>query len=99
VTTPHVLTEVSNLATLKPPELPALRAELEMVAKRTQEVYEESTKVVTDPAFQKFGLTDAAIRRVAERPMLVLTDDLPLYHYLSTAGLDAINFNHIRLYA
>jgi hypothetical protein len=31
--------------------------------------------------------------------MLVLTDDLPLYHYLAIAGLDAVNLNHIRLYA
>jgi hypothetical protein len=99
VTTPHVLTEISNLATLKQPELRALRTRLATVVQRTQEIYEETATVVVDPAFQKLGLTDAAIRRVAERPLLVLTDDLPLYHYLSTVGLDAINFTHLRLYA
>lgn len=99
VTTPHVLTEISNLATLKQPELRAFRTQLATVVQRTQEIHEDTATVVADPAFQKFGITDAAIRRVAARPLLVLTDDFLLYHYLSTAGVDAINFNHIRLYA
>ncbi len=96
VTSPHVLTEVSNLATIEQPELRRLRSNFFEIVQRTQEVYEESRSVFADDAFPKLGLTDAAIRRIAARPVLVLTDDLPLYHYLSTAGLDAINFNHIR---
>jgi uncharacterized protein YaiI (UPF0178 family) len=46
--------------------------------------------------FARFGLTDAAIANAAQRPMLVLTDDLPLYQTLVHQGVDAINFNHIR---
>jgi hypothetical protein len=96
VTTPHVLAEVSNLTDLEPPELSRLRLNFQEIIQRTRELYEESSAIVADPAFGKLGLTDAAIRRVAERPVLVLTDDLPLYHYLHKSGLDAINFNHIR---
>jgi len=98
VTTPHVLTEVSNLAALQEPELSALRTEFHVIVQDARELYDETAELVQDPAFRKLGLTDAAIRKVAERPLLVLTDDLPLYHYLRGAGLDAINFNHIRMH-
>jgi hypothetical protein len=96
VTSPHILTEVSNLATIEEPELRTLRSNFHQIVQRTQEICEESRTGCADDAFPRFGLTDAAIRRTASRPLLVLTDDLPLYHYLSTSGLDAINFNHIR---
>ena len=96
-TTPHILAEVSNLSTIEEPELGTMRATFHNIVRQTEEFYEESREVMTDAAFAKLGLTDAAIRRIASRPLLVLTDDLPLYHYLSTAGLDAINFNHIRM--
>jgi hypothetical protein len=96
VTTPHVLAEVSNLATLEEPELRILRANFQDVVERTRECYEPSQGILSDPAISKLGMTDAAIRRAAAQPLLVLTDDLPLYHYLCAAGLDAINFNHIR---
>jgi hypothetical protein len=68
------------------------------VVRQTQEFYNESAGLAGEPTFQKLGLTDAGIRKVAERPLLVLTDDLPLYHHLREAGLDAINFNHLRTY-
>jgi hypothetical protein len=96
VTTPHVLTEVSNLASLKGRELLAVRTRFRQIVDRTEELYEQSRNIMADAAFAKLGLADAAIRVAANRPLLVVTDDLALYHYLSTSGLDAINFNHVR---
>lgn len=97
LTTPHVLTEVSNLAKLRNPELSKARAKLREISEATEEFYEPSRHVMADATFVSFGLTDAAIRLIADRPALVLTDDLPLFHYLSRKGLDAINFNHLRV--
>ncbi len=46
--------------------------------------------------FAKFGLTDAAIAEIAAKKYLVLTDDFRLSQSLQAAGIDALNFNHVR---
>lgn len=96
VTTPHVLAEVSNLANINEPELHRLRTNFRRIIQSTEEFYAASREIALDAMFPKFGLTDAAIGYAAASPVLVLTDDFPLYHYLTTKGHDAINFNHIR---
>ncbi len=98
VTTPHVLTEVSNLARLREPELGTLRSIFLRLAERSKEVYQASELVMTDRAFGRLGLTDAAILMAAASGCLVLTADLDLHVELAGRGLDAINFNHIRTY-
>jgi uncharacterized protein YaiI (UPF0178 family) len=65
---------------------------------RTLEYYVESRQIVSDAAFNRLGLADAAIATLCRRSLLVLTDDLPLYHDLTMRGFDAINFNHIRTF-
>src|SRR5579863_4391858 len=59
VTTPHVLTEVSNLARLGRPELGRLRGLLRELAERLAEIYHESRLVAADPRFPDLGPTDA----------------------------------------
>ena len=61
-----------------------------------EERYTPARDLATHGHFPRFGLTDIAIADLVPDRHLVLTDDLPLYHYLSTTGVDAINFNHIR---
>jgi hypothetical protein len=51
---------------------------------------------VGDPAFERFGLTDAAIATVCSRGILVLTTDARLQLALQERDIDALNFNHIR---
>jgi hypothetical protein len=46
--------------------------------------------------FAVIGLSDAVIAEIANRDLLVMTTDGPLYHYLQTIGLPVLNFNHIR---
>jgi len=98
ITTPHVLTEVSNLSSLQEPELSRLRTLFKETTEHTLELYDESRHVMSDRAFNRLGLADAAIATVCRRSLLVLTDDLELYHALTIRGVDAINFNHIRTY-
>lgn len=43
-----------------------------------------------------FGLTDTAIVSSATEGTTVLTDDAALHAYLSSAGVEAVNFNHLR---
>lgn len=98
ITTPHLLTELSNLATLQGPELLKLRSVFKETVEQTHEFYDESRHIVSDAAFNRLGLADAAIATLCRRSLLVLTDDLELYHSLTTCGFDAINFNHIRTF-
>lgn len=95
--TPHVLTEVSNLAgQLSEPLLGVIRDQLSALVPQWIEHAEPAADVVGDVLFRRFGLTDAAIGRAAGKAVAVLTDDLPLYASLSRAGVNAVNFNHLR---
>jgi hypothetical protein len=98
ITTPHVLTEVSNLAGLREPELRTLRSILRGLTEKSHEVFEASKLVMADRAFARLGLTDAAILIAAASGCLVLTADLALHVELAARGIGAINFNHIRTF-
>ncbi len=98
VTTPHILTEVSNLAgKLAWPELRKLRELLRDWIATTLEIFEPSSEVITDPAFKNFGLADAAISSLCNRDgVLLLTADVPLYGALTNRGYEVINFKQIQ---
>ncbi len=98
VTTPHVLTEVSNwLAYL---DEPARSVCLGRLAKDIGSMSETITPASTlggNPAFVRFGIADAAIvDAITPGAYLVITDDFPLFGYLSNRGVDVLNFNRIR---
>jgi hypothetical protein len=97
VTTPNILTEVSNLAenltgAYKGEYLTSLSDMITILDER----YIPSRDVVASPIFNQFGLSDAVIADIVTREFLVLTIDLPLYQYLLAMGVDVLNFNHIR---
>jgi hypothetical protein len=97
LTTPNVLTEVSNLlgqltGSLRRRALVALGA----LTGELREKYLPSTDLVVHPHFPLLGLADISIIRSVNTGVTVLTDDLPLYAELSSAGVDVINFNHLR---
>jgi len=97
-TTPHVLTEVSNLTgSLVGRERLAIRRLIGLIVEQMEESFEPSRTVVRDACFERLGLTDAAIAKLCERGTLVLTADLDLYLALQTRGADALNFSHIRV--
>ena len=98
ITTPHVLTEVSNLAVLHGKELSAFRTWFKNTVPQMLEFYDESRRLVEEESFHSLGLADAAINLASRHNFLVLTGDLDLHVTLRKRGVDSINFNHIRTY-
>jgi hypothetical protein len=96
VTTPHILTQASDLADLNGKELGEVRRLFQTTVDLMEERFEESRSVVRDGSFERLGLADAAISVLCRRDVLVLTDDLDLYVALLGRGVDAVNFSHVR---
>jgi hypothetical protein len=97
VTTPSILTEVSNLLGHVPAKLRyAFFEHFANGLKNLDEHYTPSRELGDEKAFPRFGLTDTAILQAASGKYLVLTDDLRLAQYLEGQNIDVINFNHLR---
>jgi len=98
-TTPHVIAEVSNL--LDWLDSGKRQRANELLAKAALstlgEIFKASKEIVATQVYFKLGVTDAGLFLTAREQKLVLvTADLPLYHYASGLKVEAINFNHIR---
>ncbi len=97
VTTPNVLTEVGNLAGQLPEQMAEeFRAEIRHVIERMSEQHFPCKLVAAENCFVSLGLTDSTLTMLAQKKILILTDDLPLYAELSSARMPVINFNHVR---
>ncbi len=99
VTTPHILTETSNLLSqvlsgYVKTEVFSLFAGL--VSTEWSEQSAASSALVTVPEFLRLGLADIAISEAARGSYLVLTDDAPLATHLATLNVDALNFTYLR---
>jgi rRNA-processing protein FCF1 len=98
LTTPNILTEVSNLS--RHEGEPTRSRFFTLLQSRTSSLNEEyipSNEASQADSFVRFGLADACIHLLAQRELMVLTGDLPLYNYLQSVGIDAVNFNHLRI--
>lgn len=97
VTTPNILTEVSNLlGQLTGPHRTGLFAAFAHGITLLDEHYVPSTEASAQDGFTRPGLTDAGICRLVERRFPVLTDDLALAVRLRSLQVDVVNFNDIR---
>lgn len=97
VTTPNILTEVSNLSgQLGEPVRSEYFKKLSSDITLLEEEYVASQDVGDMQEFVRFGLTDAGVIYLTRGKYLVLTDDFRLSQYLQSTGVDTINFNHIR---
>ncbi len=98
VTTQCILTEASNhLGKLSDP---LRRQVFESYSRQIQLLHEPSSPsavLAGEAVFPRFGLTDVSILHEARGKYLVLTDDLPLFGYLDKVGVDALNFNYLRM--
>jgi hypothetical protein len=94
--TPHVLSQVSDLTDLSGWELIAIRRLFKATVADIEERHDAARILVQDSMFERFGLGDVSIASVCKRNILVLTADLQLYVQLASLGLDTINFNHVR---
>lgn len=97
VTTPNVLTEVSNLIAFgeSGERRTGLFQSLGGLIPLMMENYMPSMQCSAHIEFPRLGLTDIAIAQVAA-PYLVFTTDLDLYVHLQAVGVSAVNFNHLR---
>lgn len=97
ITTPHILTEVSNHADkIKGDIRKRIFGKLVSLIGQLDECSESSKALAKSDAFVRFGLTDTAISSLASKNFLVLTVDFPLAGYLKKKNVDVINFNHLR---
>jgi hypothetical protein len=98
VTTPHTLTEVSNLAGFGVFE--PLRTKIsETLGSFIADLDERncpSREVVAVPEFNRLGLSDCAWLRILGADTELLTSDLDLYLAALGRGLSATNFSHLR---
>jgi hypothetical protein len=94
-TTPHVLTEVSNLANQLPRWIKDEWSE--HFSSQIQVIPEEWTPAakIAKGDLMWLGLTDAALAALATSHV-ILTLDFPLSNSLETRGLSVINFTHLR---
>jgi hypothetical protein len=94
-TTPHVLTEVSNLANSLPKWMKDDWSEhfSNQIQVVPEEWFPASTIAMGD--FMWLGLTDAALVELATTHV-ILTIDFPLSNLLESRGLNVINFTHLR---
>jgi hypothetical protein len=99
VTTPSILTEVSNLLGQLPDNMRYyFWQHFAYGLKNLHEHYTASRELGDEEAFPKLGLTDTAILHAANGKYLVLTDDFRLTQYLLSQNIDVINFNHLRTF-
>lgn len=98
ITTPHILTEVSNLMGSLTGR--ARDGCFELFGRSIAALSERRTAGATlagDTAFVKVGVADTSILEAASRKTyLVFTEDAPLYDRLLQRGVDVVNYNHIR---
>jgi hypothetical protein len=93
VTTVHILTEVSNLASqTEGREKAGLYRVLAGGFSRLEVRDVPLPTLLAMPEFFKYGLTDAALVELARRGHLILTIDFPLSNYVQSLGLAAINY-------
>ncbi len=95
-TTPHVLTEVSNLANALPQSVraPCLRY-FAVIASAMEEVYMPSAELASHKIFPLFGLTDSAVSVMAKTTIL-LTEDGRLRAYLAQEGRISLGLSDLR---
>lgn len=97
VTTPNILTEVSNFSgQLGEPARSDYFVWFAKEISLLDERYVESRSAAQLDSFPRLGLTDCSVMHLAQGEHLVLTDDFNLYQSLQHSGIDAVNFNHLR---
>ena len=97
LTTPHVLTEVTDLAeTFNRQRGFGFFRRLQSEIRAFAEHCLASKDVSSTHCFLEFGLADATLKELARQDRLILTDELPLYLHLARERLPVINFTHLR---
>ena len=95
VTTPHILTEVSNLSNALPSNIKEIWLQyFALQIDSLEEVRTAASVICRETSYNPFGLTDAALQN-ASADMLVLSEDFRLTGVLSSLGVATINFRDL----
>jgi hypothetical protein len=92
ITSPHILTEVSDLLG----ESNDFHTILEAYINVSEEKYLTGREIVKNEGFLSFGLADSAIIEISQNSYLIFTADNRLYGYLANIGVDAVSFNLLK---
>ncbi len=92
ISTPHILTEVSNLIGRNVSIGSALGSYIETCT----EEFTQGSALASQECFPKFDLADTATYSISKNRFLVITDDGPLYGLLTSQGIDAVNLATLR---
>ena len=96
VTTPHVLTEVSNFVDqVPPPWRPQMIQALRSFVLNHLEYFEASEHLVNTPEFSQLGLADVSLLSLSNTATIA-TLDYKLFHRILNTGGQAIHFDHVR---
>jgi hypothetical protein len=102
LTTPHILTEVSNLANSLPTHKKvgwfsfyAALLETQQRKPGIRERWMPAADLAQMPEFAAFGITDAALARLSSEA-LVVTEDYRLSGALRSQGISVLNFRDLR---
>ena len=102
LTTPHILTEVSNLANSLPEWLkPDWHRNIATLIASQQETpglrerWTPAAELAKMPEFAAFGITDAALTNLSSEA-LVVTEDYRLSGVLRSQGVPVLNFSDLR---
>jgi hypothetical protein len=97
VTTPHVLAEVTNLASDLPESTRvSCLSRFVPVFDSFDELGVDSLELAGRPEFCYLGLTDTALANLS-MDYLVVTSDARLIGRMNSMGREALNFNHLRI--
>lgn len=91
ITTPHILTEVSNLLGRRSDISSALRSFIEIA----DEVSLMGRQMINFDEFSVFGITDIGVLSLSDQ-FLVLTDDGPLFGLISQKFSSVVNLETLR---
>ena len=96
--TPNTLTETSNLlAQHREPERSLFFDRLRFIIHESEEIVVASAVASSNSAFNRLGLTDAALLEVVTPETPLVTVDLDLYLAANASGQEAaLNFTHFR---
>ena len=98
ITTPNILTEVSNLAG-NSNIYGKIRTDFFQEFTNHLTIYPEKyikSQSIPEEIIHKYGLTDAGIIHLVKDKYLLLTDDFPLKGFAEKKNIDVINFTNIR---
>lgn len=106
IVTPHILTEISNLASRIPWDrrYPFARIVSSLLNGRSGplvigERHRPARLISTEPEFALLGLTDTGIvHQAVHRRCLVLTDDALLAEYLERRGIECLTIDDLRAF-